>query len=177
MASLIQDPSGRSPYWICVCSAQTAGRAKRIWRTTKVRIKPLKGDKKPDGSPVTARDLRAKAEEVCRAIEQDIRIEQQQEVTERNLRRILSETLQRVEGRPLAHPSVREWLEQRIETRTGAISNQTKLKYEQVKNAFVKSLGYRKKAKLESMRLQDFLDFRNSLLEGGRAPHTVYQLV
>jgi hypothetical protein len=31
---------------------------------------------------VTARDLRAKAEEVCRAIEHDIRIEQQQEVTQ-----------------------------------------------------------------------------------------------
>jgi integrase len=177
MASLIQDPSGRSPYWICVCSAQTAGRAKRIWRTTKVRVKPLKGDKKPDGNPVTARDLRTKAEEVCRGIEQDIRIEQQQEVTERNLRRILSDTLERVEGKRLAHPSIKEWLEQWIETRSGSISPRTKLKYVQVKGAFLESLGRRKEAKLESIGLKDFLDFRNSLLEGGRTPQTVNQLV
>lgn len=177
MASLVQDPSGRSPYWICVCSAQTNGRPKRVWRTTKVRIKPLKGDKKPDGNPVTARDLRAKAEEVCRAIEHDIRIEQQQEVTESNLRRILSDTLERVEGRRLAHPSVKEWLEQWIETRSGAITPRTKLKYEQVKNAFLESLGRRREAKLESIGLNDFLQFRNQLLAGGRTPQTVDQLV
>jgi integrase len=182
MASLIQDPSGRSPYWICVCSAQTAGRNKRIWRTTKVRIKPLKAgltkaDLKPDGSPMTACDLRAKAEEVCRAIEQDIRIEGQNEVTESNLRRILSDTLQRVEGRPLAHPSVKEWLEQWIKTRTGAISEKTRLKYIQVKDAFLKSLGRKSAAKLESIGLNDFLEFRNTLLEEGRTPQTANQLV
>lgn len=176
MASLIQDPSGRSPYWICVCSAQTDGRPKRLWRTTKVRIKPLKGDKKPEGSPVTARDLRAKAEEVCRAIEHDIRIEQQQEVTESNLRRILSETLERVEGRPLAHPSVKEWLEQWIKTRTGAISERTRLKYVQVKDVFLESLGRKSNAKLESIGLNDFLKFRDELLQEGRTPQTVNQI-
>ena len=112
MASLIQDPSRRSPYWICVCSASTDGRLKRIWRTTKIRVKPLAGDLKPDGSPVTARDLRLEAEQVCQAIERSIQLERQGEVTEANLRRILSETLERVEGRPLGHPSITEWLDQ-----------------------------------------------------------------
>jgi integrase len=177
MASLIEDPSGRSPYWICVCSASANGRPKRIWRTTKVLVKPIEGDKKPDGRPVTARDLRAKAEEVCRAIERDIRIEQQGEVTEANLRRILSETLQRVEGRPLAHPSVREWLEQWIDTRKGAIAERTRLKYVQVKDDFLKSLGRRAGAKLESIGLADFVQFRDQLLNEGRAPQTVNHLV
>jgi integrase len=182
MASLIQDPSGRSPYWICVCSTFKEGRPKRVWRTTKVRIKPLKAglkkaDLKPDGSPMTARDLRAKAEEVCRAIEQDFRIEQQGEVTEHNLRRILSETLERVEGRPLAHPSVKEWLEQWLETRTGTIADKTRLKYHQVANDFLRSLDGRRNAKLESIGLNDFLEFRNQLLTEGRTPQTVNQLV
>src|ERR1700736_2063774 len=122
MASLIQDPGGRSPYWICVCSTFKDGRTKRIWRTTKVLVRPIKGDMKADGSPVTARDLRAKAEEVCRSIEQKNRIEQQGAVTEHNLRRILNETLERVEGRKLAHPTVSEWLDQWIETRAGVVS-------------------------------------------------------
>jgi hypothetical protein len=98
VASLIQDPSGRSPYWICVCSSSTGGQLKRIWRTTKIRVKPLAGDLKPDGGRVTARDLRLKAEQVCQAIERSIQLERQGEVTEANLRRILSETLERVEG-------------------------------------------------------------------------------
>jgi hypothetical protein len=80
-------------------------------------VKPLAGDLKPDGSRVTARDLRLKAEQVCQAIERSIQLERQGEVTEANLRRILSETLERVEGRRLTHPSVAEWLEQWIETR------------------------------------------------------------
>jgi hypothetical protein len=96
------------------------GRLKRIWRTTKIRVKPLPGDLKPNGSPVTSRDLRLEAEQVCEAIERSIQLERQGEVTEANLRRILSETLERVEGRPLAHPSVTEWLDQWIETRRGA---------------------------------------------------------
>jgi len=46
MASLIGDPQGRSPYWICVCSASEGGKTKRIWKTTKVRVKPLKALKR-----------------------------------------------------------------------------------------------------------------------------------
>jgi len=177
MASLIQDPSGRSPYWICVCSSSTGGLLKRIWRTTKIRVKPLAGDLKPDGSRVTTRDLRLKAEQVCQAIERSIQLERQGEVTEANLRRILSETLERVEGRRLTHPSVAEWLEQWIETRRGAISERTMLKYVQVKDAFLRSLGRRRHAKLGSLGLKDFLEFRNQLLAEGRTPQTVDQLV
>jgi integrase len=177
MASLIEDPSGRSPYWICVCSASVGGRPKRIWRTTKIRVRPLEGALKAEGKPVTVRDLRLQAEQVCEAIERSIRLERQGEVTEANLRRILSETLERVEGRSLVHPSVSEWLEQWIETRRGAISEQTRLKYVQVKNAFLRSLGRRRDAKLGSIGLADFLGFRNQLLAEGRTPQTVDHLV
>jgi hypothetical protein len=168
MATLIEDPQGRSPYWICVCSASESGKTKRIWRTTKVRVKPLEGDKHPDGRRVTQRDLKGRAEDVCRAIEDAIRLERQGAVTEANLRKILSKTLERAEGRALAHPSVAAWLEQWIETKAGAIGERTKLKYVQVKDAFLRSLGRRREAKLESIGLKDFLDFRNQLLLEGR---------
>jgi len=177
MPSLIEDPQGRSPYWICICSVSEGGKTKRIWKTTKVRIKPLEGDKHPDGTRVTERDLKERAEQVGQAIEDAIRLERQGEVTEANLRRILSATLERVEGRQLAHPSVAAWLEQWIETRAGAISEGTRLKYVQVADAFLRSLGRRRDAKLESIGLKDFLDFRNHLLAEGRAPQTADQLV
>jgi integrase len=177
MASLIQDPSGRSPYWICVCSAQTAGRPKRIWRTTKVLVKPLKGQTTPDGRPVTARDLRSQAEEVCRAIEHSIRVEHLGEATATNLQRILNETLDRVGERPLRRPTVREWLSEWLETRTGTVADKTRLKYKQVTNDFLHSLGRRSGLKLESIGLNDLLQFRNQLLTEGRTPQTVNQLV
>jgi integrase len=117
-----------------------------------------------------------KAEQVCGAIERALELERQGEVTEANLRRILSETLERVEGRSLAHPSVAEWLEQWIETRKGAIGEQTRLKYVQVKDAFLRSLGRRRDAKLGSLGLKDFIGFRNQLLAEGRTPQTVDHL-
>jgi integrase len=177
MATLIEDPQGRSPYWICVCSVSDGGKPKRIWRTTKVRVKPLEGDKHPDGRRVTQRDLKEKAGQICRGIEDGIRLERQGSVTEANLRRILSATLERTEGRPLSHPSVATWLEQWIETRAGAISEGTRLKYVQVKDAFLRSLGRRRDAKLEAIGLKDFLEFRKQLLLEGRSPQTADQLV
>jgi integrase len=177
MASLIQDPSGRSPYWICVCSTSLDGRPKRIWRTTKVRIEPIKGDKRPDGRPMTKHDMRRRAEEVCRAIEQNIRLEQQGEVTRHNLERIVNETLERIGERRIERPTVKEWLEKWIDTRKGAIAERTQLKYVQVKNDFLKSLGRRGEAKLESIGLADFIKFRDELLSEGRSPQTVNHLV
>src|ERR1700730_16487558 len=111
MATLIEDPQGRSPYWICVCSASEEGKTKRIWRTTKVRVRPLQGDKHPNGTRVTQRDLKEKAAHVCRAIEDAIRLERQGDVTEANLRKILSATLERAEGRHLAQPTLTAWTE------------------------------------------------------------------
>ena len=78
MASLIQDPSGRSPYWICICSSSTGGPAEADLAHEKDRVKPLAGAFKPDGDRVTARDLRLKAEQVCRAIERSIQLERRE---------------------------------------------------------------------------------------------------
>jgi hypothetical protein len=187
MASLIKDPSGRSTYWIAVCSVSIEGRAKRIWRTTKVPIEPgsvaklpngrVVKDLKPDGTPVIKRDLKKEAQRVAQQIERAIRLEHRGEITEANLRRILSETLERAEGHPLAHPTVAEWLEQWIESRAGTIAERTKLKYLQVKDDFLKFLGRRRNSKLESIGFKDFLDFRKQFLEEGRAPQTADQLV
>ena len=175
MASLIRDP--RSPYWVCVVSAGRDGQAKRIWRTTKVRVKPLEGDKNPDGTRVTARELRAKAEAAAGAIEAAIRLEQQGEITEANLRRILSQALERVEGRRLEQPTIAEWLEQWIQTRKGAVGERTLQKYRQVTQDFLASLGRRAKLKLESIGITDVLKFRDELLAEGRTPQTVDQSV
>ena len=66
MPSLRKDSRGRSPFWICCYTSATS---QRLQRSTKVTIKPFKGEKRKDGSPKTAGDKRAEALEVCLAIE------------------------------------------------------------------------------------------------------------
>jgi integrase len=134
-------------------------------------------DLKPDGSPVTKRYLREEADRVAHQIDRAIKLEHRAQVTEGNLRRILSETLERAEGHPLAHPSVADWLDQWIDSRSGAIVGRTKLKYLQVKKDFLEFLGRRRTQKLESIGFKDFLEFRKKLVAEGRAPQTADQLV
>ena len=72
---------------------------RRVWRTTKVPIRPLAGrDEKPDGSLPTRGELRTRAEEVARGIERALRAQVSGTATEANLKRIVSEVLPRTEG-------------------------------------------------------------------------------
>jgi len=173
MATIIKDPQGRSPYWIAVISTVKNGRPKRVWRSTKVRHTPLEGDKRQDGKPVTKKDLELQAQDIARGYEQDIRIEDQGEVTARNLRRLLGE----IEGRPLTYTSVREALEDWVNSLKGSIAPTTAQKYRGIKDAFLEWLGPRAKANLSSLGAKDFLEYRNQLLNGGRTPKTADLIV
>src|SRR2546428_1541134 len=62
MPSLRKDSRGRSPFWICCYTSATG---QRLQKSTKITIKPFKGEKRKDGSPKTAGDKRAEALEVC----------------------------------------------------------------------------------------------------------------
>jgi integrase len=173
MASIIKDPQGRSPYWIAVISTIKNGRPKRVWRSTKVRHTPLEGKLPDSEKPLTARELKQKAEDVARALEQDIRAKNQGEVEARNLRRLLGE----IEGRPLPFTTVKQALEDWINSLKGSIAPTTTTKYTGIKNAFLEWLGPRAGANLSSLGPKDFLEYRNQLLDGGRTPKTADLIV
>jgi integrase len=192
MATIIEDPKGRSPYWIAVVSTIENDRPKRVWRSTKIRINPLpllkekppgmtedewqqylQQSLKADGKPKTKRDTRLEAEEIARALELGIRGKNQGEAEARNLRRLLGE----VEGRPVAFTSVRQALEDWINSLKGSIAPATTTKYTGIKNAFIEWLGPRAEANLSSLGPKDFLEYRNQLLDGGRTPKTVDLIV
>jgi integrase len=173
MATIIKDPGNRSPYWIAVISTIQNGRPKRVWRSTKVRHTPLEGDKRPDGKSVTKKDLELKAQDIARGYEQDIRIQDQAEVTARNLRRLLGE----IEGQPMVYTSVRQALEDWVSSLKGSIAPATTTKYTGIKNGFLEWLGPRAEANLSSLGPKDFLEYRNQLLDGGRTPKTADLIV
>jgi integrase len=187
MATIIDDPQGRSPYWIAVISTIENGRPKRIWRSTKIRINPLpllkekpqgmtedewqqylKQSLTPEGKPKTKRDMRLEAEEIARSLELGIRGKNQGQIEARNLRQLLEE----IEGRPVAYTSVRQALEDWISSLKGSIAPATTTKYTGIKNAFLEWLGPRADANLSSLGPKDFLEYRNQLLNEGRTPKT-----
>jgi integrase len=155
MASLTKDSAGRSKYWIC---CYTAADGRQLKRSTKQTEK-------------------SKAWEVCLTYERAETMVRNGMITEAQLRKVLSATLERVTGETIHAPSIREWLDQWLKSREGTASNATLLKYRQVIRDFTEHLGRKADARLEAVNPADFISFRDHLLEGGRTPQTVNQLV
>lgn len=107
MPSLRKDSRGRSPFWICCYTSATG---QRLQKSTKVTIKPFKGEKRKDGSLKTAGDKRAEALEVCLAIERAENHAKNDTLTEQQAKKIISEIVERTTGEPLHNYKVHDWL-------------------------------------------------------------------
>src|SRR5689334_12891819 len=109
MPSLTKDARERSPYWICCYTSATGQRLKK---SLKIRIKPLKGEKRKDGSSKTAADKRNEAWESCLAIERAESHAKSGTLTEQAAKKIIGEILERTTGEPLHDFKTGEWLDQ-----------------------------------------------------------------
>jgi integrase len=155
MASLTKDPRRKKQYWICCFTAADGRQLKKSTKQT---------DK-------------SKAWEVCLAFEQAEALARAGEITEAQLRKVLSSTLQRVTCKAIHAPTIRQWLNDWLAAREGTAAPSTLRKYRQVVKDFLEHLERRADAKLEAIAPADFVSFRDFLLEGGRTPQTVNQLV
>jgi hypothetical protein len=97
MASLATDSRRRSPFWIC---CYTSGTGQRLKKSTKVSVRPFKGEKRKDGSPKSVADKRAEAWEVCLSIERAENHARNGTLTEQQARKIIGEILERTTGEP-----------------------------------------------------------------------------
>src|SRR2546423_9832380 len=104
MASLWK--RAKSPYWVC---CYTSGTGQRLKKSTKIRIKPLKEEKRKDDSSKTAADKRAEAWEACLAIERAENLAKSGTLTEQAAKKIIGEILERTTGEPLHNYKVRDW--------------------------------------------------------------------
>jgi hypothetical protein len=105
MPSLRKDSRGRSPFWIC-CYTSAIGQ--RLQKSTKITIKPLKGETRRDGASKTVADKRAEALEVCLAIERAEDHAKNGTLTEQQAKKIIGEILERTTGEPLRTYKVRD---------------------------------------------------------------------
>jgi integrase len=169
MPSLRKDSRGRSPFWIC-CYTSAAGQ--RLQKSTKITIKPLKGEKRKDGSPKTTADKRSEALEVCLAIERAENFAKSGTLTERQARKIIGEILERTTGEPLRNYRVRDWFTHWLDMKEQVRSGKTMDRYRQVIRDFIASLGNRANLALAHITSKDVLTYRNSVTAAGKTART-----
>jgi len=169
MPSLTTDSRERSPFWIC-CYTSAAGQ--RLKKSTKVRVKPLTGETRKDGSRKTAADKRAEALEVCLGIERAEAHAKNGTLTEQAAKKIIGEILERATGEPLHSYKVREWLNHWLEMKERVRAGKTMDRYRQVIRDFVESLGSRANFALAHLTPRDVLSYRDSIIAAKKTART-----
>jgi integrase len=169
MPSLRKDSRGRSPFWICCYTSATG---QRLQKSTKITVKPLKGEKRKNGSPKTTADKRAEALEMCLAIERAEDHAKNGTLTEQQAKKIIGEILERTTGEPLRNYKVRDWLAHWLDMKEQVRAGKTMDRYRQVIRDFIASLGNRANLALSHVTPKDFLTYRNSITKTGKTSRT-----
>jgi hypothetical protein len=169
MPSLTEDSRARSPFWIC-CYTSATGR--RLKKSTKVRIKPLKGEKRKDGSPKTVADKRREALEVCLGIERAESLAKNGSLTEQQAKKIIGEILERTTDEPLRNYKINDWLTNWLDMKSQVRSGKTMDRYCQVIRDFTASLGARASLALSHITAKDILAYRNSIIAAKKTART-----
>jgi integrase len=169
MPSLRKDSRGRSPFWICCYTSATG---QRLQKSTKITIRPLKGEKRKEGSPKTTADKRAEALEVCLAIERAENHAKNGTLTEQQAKKIIGEILERTTGEPLRNYKVSDWLAHWLDMKAQVRAGKTMDRYRQVIRDFIASLGSRANLALSHITPKDVLTYRNLITKTGKAART-----
>lgn len=169
MPSLRKDARGRSPFWICCYTSATG---QRLQKSTKITIRPFKGEKRKDGSQKTTTDKRAEALEVCLAIERAEGHARNGTLTEQQAKKIIGEILERTTGEPLRNYKVQDWLAHWLDMKEQVRAGKTMDRYRQVIRDFVASLGNRATLALSHITSKDILVYRDSISKMGKTART-----
>ena len=151
MGTLVKDTRGRSQYWY-YCYRDANGR----------RLK--KSTKETD---------RRKARIIGEGFEEAEDLAKRGNATEEQIRKVISETLARVNGKRVHDPTVREWLDKWLANEKSAVSEATLTRYRQVGADFLASIGPVANQRLETVTSEHVLKHRKQLESEGRAPATV----
>ena len=151
MGTLVKDARGRSQYWY-YCYRDANGR----------RLK--KSTKETD---------RRKARTIGEGFEEAEDLAKRGSATEEQIRKVISETLARVNGKRVYDPTVREWLDKWLANEKSAVSEATLTRYRQIVADFLASIGPVGNQRLEAVTSEHVLKHRKQLESEGRAPATV----
>lgn len=153
MASLHKDPRGKSPYWYC---AYRAADGRRLFRST-------------------GQEQRSDALEFCLNLEKAEKQGAKRHLTEARARELISDTVERVTGKPLLFKKTREWLDGWLESKTKAneLSPITRIIYRGTLNTFLKNLGEKADLDLTLIVAEDIQRFKEQRISEGLTAKTI----
>jgi integrase len=150
VASIHKDSRGKSPFWYC---AFYGADGRRMFRSTKAT------DRKT-------------ALKICLAWESASAKARRRELTAAQARKVLAEMVAFSSGETLSFHSARSWLNDWLTNKTGAISETTLGRYQQVVRDFLAHIGRRAEASIAAVSPGDIIAFRNKLRAEGRSVAT-----
>ena len=169
MATLLTDTKGRSPFFYC---QYRCADGRWLKKSTKIKIKPDKGEKRKDGSPKSRADKRAEAWEVCLRFQEAEDLGKNGLFTQEHCKKILNEILERTSGERLNTYKARDWFAHWLEQKEQVRAGNTLQRYRQVVRDFVQSLGKRADLSLAHISSKDVLAYRRSIIDLGRRAQT-----
>lgn len=140
-------------------------------------MKPLPGEKNAAGRQRTAGDSKRDALEICLAWERAEGMAGRGDATEQQIRKVLSETLERIGAKPIEAPTVAEWLNHWLGMKEGIVAASTMSAYKQTVRDFLAFLGKRADAKLENITDEHISGFRDHIRAQGLAASTVRNII
>jgi len=159
MGYLTKDAWERSPFWLAnFCRVGPDGVRRWVRKSTK-KIKKSEAQEILDGWQKTEDQAAAGV------------------LTDARVRKIVFEIVERVTGKKIDAPTVRQWLDQWIRLEKDAVAPGTLNRYQQVARNLIDDLGPKADAPLEALTTEDFLKFKENRLKAGLSPRGVNLLI
>ena len=155
MATLVKDSRGRSRYYVCCYTAADGRRLKKSTKQTD----------------------RAKALEVCLALERAEGMAARGTLTETRARELIGEVLERTSGDTLPFYTAEGWLRDWLRGKEISKSEGTHVKYAHTVERFIEHLGSRAKINVSAVSPKDIATFRDAEIANGKNPNTVRYLI
>jgi integrase len=157
MASITRDTHQppKSPFWIaCFNGIGADGKARRLKRSTKTTDRKL-------------------AQKLADEWEQLAKLAGKGRLTESQCRKVIAQMYERAVGEPLHFKSVREYLEEWVDSKKNETESRTYCKYRQTVNEFLNHIGSKADRLLREITQGDVRSWRDALKRKGLAAPTV----
>ena len=122
-------------------------------------------------------DGRAKALEVCLALERAEGMAAHGTLTEARARELIGEVLERTYGDTLPFYTAKAWLRDWLREKQISKSEGTHVKYSRTIESFINHLGSRSKINVSAISPKDIATFRDAEIANGKNPNTVRYLI
>ena len=145
----------KSPYWVCCYDSADGQRLKKSTKETN----------------------RARALEVCLALNRAEGMAKRGTLTETRARELIGEVLERTNGEAIAFYTAEGWLREWLRGKEISKSEGTHTKYAHTVDSFVAFLGARARLNIAAIGPKDLTSYRDAQIASGKHPNTVRYLV